>query len=138
MHGATTDHRLRACFAAACMLFGAAGCARVEAMGVAWDCVQEMDERYHVLCVPRPAGAVEAGAAALPVNVHPARLPGGPDTRPVALRGAPEVFSAAAWRVPLYARPADAGAVTRLLESVLCGEATYCMVRYGARVPRIF
>jgi hypothetical protein len=55
----------------------------------------------------------------------------GRDLRPVAMRGHDEVFSSDAWRIPLFARPADPLAVTRLLESALCGDVIYCKVSYG-------
>ena len=101
---------------------------------LAWQCTQEYDSSFHVLCVPRslPAAAVPRDEPALPVpRLEPWPLQGSADMRPVAQRGDAEVFSADAWRVPLHAAPSDPSRVIALLESVLCGKRTECSVRYG-------
>lgn len=101
---------------------------------LAWQCTQEHDVQFHVLCVPylppataRPSDWPLAAAS----RFDPPPLNVAADMRPVAQRGDSEVFSAEAWRVPLHAAPSDPSRVTALLESVLCGHRTDCSVRYG-------
>lgn len=110
----------------------------VEPSTLVWQCAQEFDEIFHVLCAPRrpendsgtpvpsaePATATAAGTQAL----H--RLP-------VAQRGDPEVFSARAWRVPLHSQPTDQQMVRALLNSVLCGTHPACSVQYAMPAPRL-
>ena len=115
--------------------------------GIQWRCVQEQDEDFHIVCIPRPLrlnegelpdpglGADAAGSAAdseLERPVGGVAAPHGRDLRPVALRGTKEVFSTSAWRLPLFRRPTNLLAVTRLLESVLCGGIPRCTVSYQA------
>jgi hypothetical protein len=112
--------------------------------GILWKCMQETDKDFHIRCIPLPipSGSTDSSivpfrnpAAGLAVPVaERSGIPlwRGRDLRPVAMRGHEEVFSAEAWRMPLFARPADPTAVTRLLESVLCGETPRCRVSYGA------
>ena len=110
--------------------------------GIQWRCVQEQDEDFHILCVPQPlrrnegAPSPGAGAGNAPVPDLSSRgaepLPQGRDLRPLALRGAEEVFSTPAWRLPLYKRPSNPLEVGRLLEAVLCGGVPRCTVSYGA------
>jgi hypothetical protein len=115
--------------------------------GIDWKCVQEQDEYFHVLCVPRPARpeqprapeavtpGADGGSSALeerPSNGETGTAKFGRDMRPVAARGAAEVFSARAWRLPLYARSRAPDAVKRLLETVLCGDVQRCSVTYDA------
>jgi len=113
--------------------------------GIEWTCMQQQDEYFHILCVPRPTRPEERSATAAVVPgadggssaLEERSLHGetgttrfGHDMRPVAARGATEVFSARAWRLPMYARPSKPEAVTCLLETVLCGAVQWCTVTY--------
>jgi hypothetical protein len=130
------------------MLLAACGMSAVQAWasdgaafaGIEWRCVQEHDAYFHVQCVPR-ADSLDDFRAATPIldaEQEPAMARDAAfrerDTRPVAMREADEVFSTAAWRVPLYARPSDVREVTRLLAAVLCGEAPRCSVTWASGV----
>ena len=110
-----------------------------QATPLAWQCVQEFDQFFHVLCAPRaPAVAVAGDPVMAPAaKVETAGLHPAADMRPVAQRGDPEVFSAEAWRVPLHSAPSDPARVTVLLESVLCGTRPACTVRYDSAPPRL-
>ncbi len=110
--------------------------------GILWKCMQENDEYFHIRCIPLPVPTAAMDASALRLglaaDLGPPETPRngvplwrGRDLRPVAMRGHDKVFSADVWRIPLFTRPADPLAVTRLLESVLCGEAPHCKVNYG-------
>jgi hypothetical protein len=97
--------------------------------GVEWQCVQQNDEFFHVLCMPKPTG--DGGVVpSEPGGIISVSRPGRGDMRAVGERGLAEVFSAKAWRVPLYVQPSDELKVSRLLQSVLCDTAPYCSVRY--------
>jgi hypothetical protein len=103
-----------------------------ESAAIAWRCVQEFDESFHVLCLPVQVSTAHTaltsgaeGAQQVPLN----RLP-------VAQRGDTEVFSTKAWRVPLHSRPKDASMVVELLKSVLCGKHPDCKVEYGRSSER--
>jgi hypothetical protein len=125
---------------------GTAGAQASEAApGIQWRCMQEQDEDFNILCVPRRlgkddsvttpspgAGVESSGGMPIPdTRIGSAEaLPSGRDLRPLALRGTQEVFSASAWRLPLYRRPTNPLAVTRLLDTVLCGGVARCTVTY--------
>lgn len=119
---------------------------------VHWQCAQEYDEYYEILCLPRVQASDVAGAFAVrPLAKDPywddvLGSPSGAadqaphtlnttfrgrDMRPVAARGAEEVQAPGGWRVPLFARPTDPPAIVALLQQVLCGSAAGCTVRYG-------
>jgi hypothetical protein len=103
------------------------------AIAIEWQCRQEYDAFYHVRCTAQGVQSEAAGANAGRVSSEvsrPASLQS-IDLRPVALRGAGEVFSVHGWRVPLYTQPVDTAAVTQLLASVLCDAAPHCTVTYG-------
>jgi hypothetical protein len=121
-----------------------------ETAGMQWRCLQEEDQDFHILCVPRPIVQDGAGTAPAPdagsgvdgtasasssdsnrVDAIPPPSDG-PDLRPLALRGAKEVFSARAWRLPLYGKPSNPQEVVKLLEVVLCGGVPRCTVVYLA------
>jgi len=97
--------------------------------GVQWQCVQQTDEYFNVLCQPKPIGegSVVPDSSS---GIVQGSLPVNNDLRPVAERGLAEVFSAKAWSVPLYSQPTDQGKVSQLLQSVLCDTAPYCSVTY--------
>jgi len=101
------------------------------ASGIAWRCTQEFDSYYSVQCIPNQTAAGDAPLR--PPAEARASAPhgfGAHDMRPVAARGDAEVFSTRAWRIPLYTRPGDAQAVSRLLEAVLCDNVPQCTVHY--------
>lgn len=91
-----------------------------------WQCMQRSDAQHSVACLPTWA---MAGRADMSLVATPSRP--GPEMRPVAERGAAEVFSADAWIVPLHAAPTDPARVAALLQSVLCGRQPDCRVSYG-------
>jgi hypothetical protein len=139
----------RAALVAAFAITGPIAIAADEAntTGIRWACTQQDDEYFHIQCVPRPTppgeqasepgaptGGIGDGSASKDGSspVETITAPGGQDMRPVALRGAAEVFSARAWRLPLYTRPTNQAAIARLLQMVLCGTVPYCSVAYGA------
>ncbi len=97
--------------------------------GVQWQCVQQNDASFNVLCLPRQIGDASV-TSAKSSGLVPGSLPVHSDLRPVAERGLEEVFSAKAWTVPLYSEPTDQGKVSHLLQSVLCDAAPYCSVKY--------
>jgi hypothetical protein len=104
---------------------------------IAWHCVQEFDEAFHVLCVPRAVEPDDARAVAVPVSLPATGPAPSADMRPVAQRGDAEVFSAPAWRVPLHLAPTDRRLVDQLLTSVLCGTRPACSADYENRKLRV-
>lgn len=109
-----------------------ASAAETNSTALAWHCTQQFDRDFNIECIPKSAGAT-AAIDDLTAPASPSRNagPAGHDMRPVAARGNAEVFSTRAWRVPLYSRPANAQAVSRLLESVLCDRLPDCTVHYA-------
>lgn len=113
--------------------------------GIEWRCMQQHDERYEVACIPRPVRPADLDEAAFAARFRDAILRDrgdngtrggavpvftGRDMRPVTARGMAAVFSGEAWLVPLFVRPANPAAVTRLLEAVLCDPTVRCTVTY--------
>lgn len=112
----------------------AAGSGAAEPGAIDWQCVQQHDPAFHVLCAPRlrasdsePAEPVRTSTATELSAAGGTRA----DMRPVAQRGHGEVFSAVSWRVPLHSQPTDRSQVEILLNSVLCGNHPACSVDYG-------
>ena len=96
-------------------------------LGVEWKCVQQNDELFHVLCIPKPTGNVapeELGA------IVKASLPERGDMQPVAKRGLAQMLTAEPLSVPLYSRPSDKVMVGYLLQTVLCDAVPNCSVNY--------
>lgn len=100
----------------------------VSPLGVEWQCVQQYDEYYHILCIPRPTG--DSVAPKTRGDIVKASLPGGGNLRADAERGLTEVLSAEARSVPMFAQPKDKVMVGLLLETVLCDSAPRCSVSY--------
>lgn len=100
---------------------------------LSWRCSQQADPAYHVLCVPELAGAAPGSVLERSgdIAIEPRARSNGPELRPVAERGAAEVMSAEAWRVPLHAPPTDSARVSQLMHLVLCGERLLCSVKYS-------
>ena len=98
-----------------------------------WECFQQFDDQYHVHCVPRRHEMHELVSVipVFPVAGYLTGSSGGRNIRPVAQRGDAEIFSVAAWRVPLYSLPMDTIFVAELLRSVLCGSTAACEVSYA-------
>lgn len=110
-----------------------------------WSCLQQHDESFNVRCTPRLEGTSpgtfsrrwaalfwediigQPPAARYAAGISSRRR----DFRPVAMRYSDEIFSGAAWYVPLHSRPTDAANVIRALQSALCGTMRYCRVTYG-------
>lgn len=106
-----------------------------------WNCVQEYDASFHVLCMPRLAGKAATGLHAdgsgEDSSDDAAPTPRWTNMTPVAQRGDAEVMSTQAWRVPLHVAPRDMTKVGALLESALCGKRDHCSVRYAGRPTQV-
>jgi len=98
-------------------------------LGVEWQCVQQRDESFNVLCFPKPTGFGRVALEAPGEFVKTSR-PGSRDMRSVAERGLDEVYSSDAWSVPLHSPPRDMVMVRQLLQAVLCNTAPSCSVNY--------
>ena len=109
-----------------------------KAAPLAWQCSQELDPSFQVLCFPHLTAEALEGRSPIgaPAPREAAQGWRG-DMRPVAQRGDVEVFSAEAWRVPLHAAPSDPVMVRTLLQSVLCGKRPACSVLYQAEPTRM-
>lgn len=112
------------------------GCA-AEIQGLDWQCIQRFDSLFHAECTlgaTTPASNPDEAAAA---TNNGDLLPSPNRYVPLALRPESEISAYPVWRIPLYDVPIDRTNAQYLLQSVLCGNARGCSVRYEFGPPEV-
>ena len=98
-------------------------------LGVEWQCLQQYDEKFHVLCVPEQTGVGSVAPEALGGMVKTSLSRGG-HMRPLAGTDLRDEFFSTDQKVPLFAPPRDRVMIRDLLQQVLCDQAPRCSVIY--------
>jgi hypothetical protein len=101
----------------------------ISPLGVEWQCIQQYDESFNVLCIPEPAIPGDVAPEAPGGRIETSLLRAG-DLRPAARRGLTKEFFETDQSVPLHVPPRDKAKVNYLLQMVLCDSAPRCSVNY--------